>query len=142
MAASSLSPVTTGLLSFLAYGRIAVGLGCLLLPSQVGRLTDIPLAAGSGPALITQLHGAREIGIGALTSWVKPNGSSWKGTESDRIQLRNVLWANVLVDCLDVALVGWTWASGGVGAWAGVLAGGGAVWFASMGLLALRGVPA
>jgi len=142
------SALSIGLVNSLAWLRVIAGASCVVAPVFTGRLFQFAVAPASMHAVTLQLFGVRDFVVGELTWFVRPRGpragaedvgaGARPRTEGERQELRRVLWANVAVDSLDLAVLAFAYSRGALPGPAFLVAGGGAAAFAALGSLALR----
>jgi hypothetical protein len=136
-----------GLVNALAWLRVVAGASCVVAPVFTGRLFQFAVAPASMHAVTLQLFGVRDFAVGELTWFVRPRGGPGAGaedagvrprTEGERQELRRVLWTNLAVDSLDIAVLAFAYSRGAIAGPAFLCVGGGAAAFAALGGLALR----
>jgi hypothetical protein len=140
------SGLAVGLVNSLAWLRVVAGASCVVAPVFTGRLFQFAVAPASMHAITLQLFGVRDFAVGELTWFVRPRGGrageeeagARPRTEGERQELRRVLWANVAVDSLDLAVLAYAFSRGAIAGPAFLCVGGGAACFAALGGLALR----
>jgi hypothetical protein len=140
------SGTAVGLVNALSWLRVVAGASCIVAPVFTGRLFQFAVAPASMHAVTLQLFGVRDFAVGELTWFVRPRGASRPGgedkarprTEGERQELRRVLWANVGLDTLDLAVLAFAYSRGVIAGPAFLCVGGGAAAFAALGGLALR----
>ena len=142
------SGMAVGLVNSLAWLRVVAGASCIVAPVFTGRLFQFAVAPASMHAATLQLFGVRDFAVGELTWFVRPRGprageedtgaGARPRTEGERQELRRVLWANVAVDTLDLAVMAFAYSRGAIPGPAFLCVGGGAAAFAALGGLALR----
>jgi hypothetical protein len=140
--------MAVGLVNSLAWLRVVAGASCIVAPVFTGRLFQFAVAPASMHAVTLQLFGVRDFAVGELTWFVRPRGprageedtgaGARPRTEGERQELRRVLWANVAVDSLDLAVLAYAFSRGVIAGPAFLCVGGGAACFAALGGLALR----
>jgi hypothetical protein len=124
----------------LAYARIASGVGCLLAPSFTARLFGVALASNSFESVLVRLFGIGPAVLGDLTWYNRPKFGNTVQTESERRELRHVLWANVAADVLEGGIVMYAASKGLIPRTASLCMGGASALFLATGLFALREV--
>jgi hypothetical protein len=87
----------------LAFGRISLGLACLVAPTFTLGLLKLPIPANM--TLIPRMFGGREIVVGEWTRSAKEDDKD--GAEGGRRELTRGMRLNTLVDALDFAAVGY-----------------------------------
>jgi hypothetical protein len=129
------SPFAVGLVNCLGYFRAGLGFCAILAPTTVGKIFLTPIAVHSTESTLLRLVGVRDLVIGELTWFVRPRPSHG---QSERGELRRVIYANMATDTLDLACLAFAAYKGAIPRPAAGIIGGGAAAFLGMGLLALR----
>jgi len=137
-------PFTVGIVNALSYLRAGAGFACILAPTFTGRLFQLAIPARSTQSLLLQLFGVRDLAVGEMLWFVKPNrgnGSDFRPrTQPERQEIQRVLWMNVAIDSLDLACLTYAFSRGALATPAFLCVGGGAAFFAALGAIGLREV--
>jgi len=135
--ASPLSPYTIEAVHALSYIRIIGGASLIFAPTFTSRLFRLTIAPNSLESLLVRLFGIGGAVLGDLTWFNRPKFNSLQ-TESERKELRHVMWAGVASDALEGALVLYAVSKGVLPKPAALCFGGVTASFLAMGLFTAR----
>jgi hypothetical protein len=127
--ATTVSPFAVGVINAVSYLRAFAGFGMILAPTFTGKLFLVNIAPNSTASVALRLCGVRDAVIGELTWFARPKYNkatqSTAQTESEKHELRRILWANVATDSLDLAVLAFVASKGAISKpAAGIIAGG------------------
>jgi hypothetical protein len=123
----------------LSYTRIIAGVGCILAPTFTSKLFRLAIAPNSFESVLVRFFGIGPTILGDLTWFSRPKINKPQ-TESERHELRHLLWAGVATDTLEGAIAIYGASMGFFPKPAAICLGGVSTVFAAMGLFALREV--